>query len=736
MTRAPFAPSRFFAALPAFLLLALTALPAEARKDRGEEPARGTFEESSQVVAVEVPIQVVDRDGRPVRGLEAKDFEVFDEGRRQEITGFQVVDLEQLEAGGERAEEVARRIEELGSSARRHFLLLFDLSFSRPTSILKARLAARDWILDSLHPSDLVAVATYTVESGPKLVMTFTPDRAQLARAIDTLGLRDSFQADRGDPLRFIIEPPQDGSSVGAGIQVGDGADLRAQRDQALLEHLNVISNAADKIERSFAVSRITNYTRGLGGLARALDSVQGRKQVVFFSEGFDSDLLLGRDTLDEQAQAATVNTWAGRNWLVDSDTRYGNTELQSDLRQMAEEFQRADCVIQAVHIGGPRSGGEAGGRGTAKGEEALFYMANETGGELFKDTNDLDAQLDRLLARTSVTYLLTFQRDDVKPDGSFHRLRVKASLPGGARLSHRAGYYAPRPFQDLHPLEKALLASDGIATATPRRDIPLSLLAAPFRATETLAYVPVIVEIPGAALLAGQRGDRLNVEIYAYASDARGQMRDFFTQFVGGDLKRGRQALEKTGIKYYGHLDLPPGDYRVRVLVRNAETGRSGIETARVEVPAYEQAQPVLLPPFFMEEAQQWQLVREETGQGPQDHVVYPFIVSGEPYVPAARPELRGDDRARLVLVAYNLGEGDLAVHGQVVGSDGTALAAGRLSRVERTATGISGLDKLVATFEPSGLEAGDYLLQVAVTDPATGHREVRSQPFRVLPD
>jgi VWFA-related protein len=735
MTRAPFAPTRCPAALLASLLLALTALPAEAQKGRRDEPAQGTFEETSQVVAVEVPIHVVDRDGRPVRGLEAKDFTVFDEGRRQEITGFEVIDLEQLEPGGERAGEVARRIEELGSSARRHFLLLFDLSFSRPTSILKARLAARDWILDSLHPSDLVAVATYTVEGGPKLVMTFTPDRAQLARAIDTLGLRDSFQAERADPLRFIIEPPGEGP-VGSGVQVGDGADLRAQRDQALLEHLQIISNAADKVERSFAVARITSYTRGLGALARVLDSVQGRKQVVFFSEGFDSNLLLGRDTLDQQAQTDTVNAWSGRNWLVDSDTRYGSMELQTDLRRMAEEFQRADCVIQAVHVGGLRSGGDASGRGAAQGEETLFYMANETGGELFKDTNDLDAQLDRLLARTNVTYLLTFQRSDVKPDGSFHRLRVKADVPGGARLSHRAGYYAPRPFQDLHPLEKALLASNGIASARPRRDIPLSLLAAPFRSTEALAYVPVIVEIPGEALLAGQQGERLNLEIYAYASDARGQMRDFLTQFVGVDLKRGRKALEKTGVKYYGHLDLPPGDYRLRVLVRNAETGRSGIETARIEVPAYEQAQPVLLPPFFMEETQQWLMVREETGRGPQATVVYPFTVSGEPYVPAARPEMRGDGQARLCLVAYNLGAGDLAVHGQVMGSDGTALPAGRLARVERTATGISGLDKLVATFEPSGLQAGDYVLQVAVTDPATGHREVRSQPFRVLPD
>ena len=110
--------------------------------------------------------------------------------------------------------------------------------------------------------------------------------------------------------------------------------------------------------------------------------------------------------------------------------------------------------------------------------------MANETGGELFKDANNLREPLDRVLERTSVTYLLTFERSDLKPDGGYHKLRVKAKLPPGARLTHRTGYYAPRPFKELDPLEKNLLASDRIASAAPRRDVALDVLAAAFRAS------------------------------------------------------------------------------------------------------------------------------------------------------------------------------------------------------------------------------------------------------------
>jgi VWFA-related protein len=704
------------------LPLLLAAAPAPGQAPR--------FEGTSQVVAVEVPVNVVDRDGQPVRGLSAADFEVFDGNEKQPITAFEVVDLQVLQS----EPGASRPVESLPSSARRHLLLLFDLSFSTPTSILKARLAARDFVLNGLHPADLAAVATYSLETGPKLLVTFTPDRSQLARAIDTLGYRESLDARRVDPLRFLIEPPEIATTA-SGSGLSEGTDLRAQRDQAVRDYLQSLAYAVERNERAFEVGRVSAYSRSLGEMARMLHVVKGRKHVVFFSEGFDARLLLGNEPASQEAEQDTQNILANRLWMSDNDQRYGNTGLQGDLKRMLDEFRRADCVIQAVDIGGLRAAGDE--RARPSGQEALFYIANETGGELFKDANNLRQPLERVLERTSVTYLLTFERADLKLDGAYHRLRVKAKLPAGARLSHRAGYYAPRPFKDLDPLEKGLLASDSIASAVPKREVDVNVLAAPFRAGAGAAYVPVILEIGGRSLLAGHSSNQLAVEIYRDVSDAEGRMRDFFTQRVALDLDKGRQAMEDGGIKYYGHFDLEPGAYQVRVLVRNADTGRTGVQTAAVQVPAYSAADPVLLPPFFMEDRQKWLLVREQPAGGgglQQQSVVYPFTVEGEPYVPAARPVLHREKPARLCLVAYNLGKGDLAVQGRVMAADGKASGAGRLSKVERTATGIQGLDKLVATFDPAGLNAGDYVLHVAVTDPATGLKETNSLRFQVL--
>ncbi|HEV7507713.1 MAG TPA: VWA domain-containing protein [Thermoanaerobaculia bacterium] len=710
--------------LPFLLVLLVAAAPAR-------KPAE-TFEGSSHVVAVEVPVNVSGRDGEPVRGLKAGDFEVYDGNDRQTITSFEIVDLKAtIPAGTAPADE--RQPDEMSASARRRFLFLFDLSFSSPTSILKARLAARDLALHSLHPADLAAVATYSLEAGPKLVITFTPDRAQLVRAIDTLGFRQVLDMRMADPLRFMIDTPASALSE-ATLNIADNLDLKTQKDQAILDYLKTLSFVNERSERSFEVSRIAGYSRALGEMAKALNSVKGRKHILYFSEGFDSRLLLGRQTIDKETDDDNVNIMFGQTWMVDNDARYGNTGLQGNVQRMLEEFRRADCVIEAVDIGGLRAAADQSTR--PSGQEGLFYLANETGGELFKDANNLRDPLERVLERTSVTYLLTFERSDLKLDGSYHRLRVKAAnLPSGARLAHRTGYYAPRPFKELDPLEKNLLASDGIASAAPKRDIDLNVLAAPFRASAALSYVPVIVEIGGRSLLEGQAGSKLNLEIYSYVSNSEGQMKDFFSQRVDLDLgkDRGRQSMLDGGVKYYGHFDLPPGDYHVRVLVRNAETGRTGVQTARVEVPAYGQAQAVLLPPFFMEDRQKWLLVRENSHEGQQASVVYPFTVEGQPYVPSARPTLRGESTAKLCLVAYNLGKGEVSVQGKVMAADGTA-SAGHLSKAQRTATGIQGLDKLVATFDPAGLNAGNYVLQVAVTDPTTGHLHASSLPFQVV--
>ena len=718
MRPAPFSLARRLA--PVALLLLLPAL-APAQTPR--------FEEAAEVVEVQIPVQVLDRNGHPIRGLSVEDFTVLDGGQRQEIVGFRIADLEVLGAKESPEQNL------VPSAARRHFLLLFDVTFSTPSSVLKAREAARDFVVGALHPTDLVAVATFSLESGPRLLVTFTPDRAQVARAIETLGARRLLNAQGAvDPLAFMIDTPEGVSRLGGSPldEVG-GSTIRGAQQQALFEHLRIISRQWEKLETAYARGKVTSWARTLEGLARMLASIEGRKHVVYFSEGFDGRLMLGRgpDPEDPQQQADRANLERGQFWMVDTDDIYGNSTLQVDAAAMVEAFRRADCIVQTVDIAGLRADAASVERARKIGHEVLFYLANETGGELFQNANDLDDQLARVLERSSLTYVLTIAPTGIVPDGSYHKLKVETTAPG-SRVVHRAGYFAPRPFEDLHPLEKNLLASDAIAAAAPRNDLGVDVLAAPFRAGDGTAYLPVIVEVAGEDLLADESRDQISLEIFAYASDDKGTMRDFFTQMVSLDVSKGRETLRRGGLKYYGHMVLPAGEYLVRVLARDAATGRSGVKAVPVTVPDLESASS-LLTPFFFDPPGRWLLVREQAAGRADAHVVYPFTINGEPYVPAARPLLERGEAVRMALVGYNLSGGDLQVEGSLSSTAGEKLRSAPLTLVERTVTGIGGIDKLLASFRTDDLAAGDYLLHVAVVDAASGARNESSIPISI---
>lgn len=713
-------PARGLAVGLRLLAVASVCVAALAAKPRAAEK----FEARIDVVEVQIPVQVIGRDGLPVRGLARDQFRVYDEGQEQEVTRFEVVDLEQSAAASPTAVTS-------DSVARRHVLLLFDLSFSNPLAIGRARRAAREFVLHGLHPSDLAAVAVYSVEYGPRLLLTFTPDRAQVARALDSLTFDRHFQeVPSADPLRFVLDfPPTSGSELASGVG-GETRDLRSEIQEVVTENAQLIANTVEREQKQYDRSRIDTWTRDLGRLGRQLAAIQGRKQVVLFSEGFDSRLLLGRSDLGGADQAQeSLNAELGEIWQVDSDSRFGNTGLQGAAGRMLEELRRADCVVQAIDIGGLRAGGDVRAGAKGLGEEALFYVANETGGELFKDTNNLDQQLAAAMKRTSVTYLLAFQAKNLKLDGAFRSLRVELSGVRGARLS-------PLGLLRAAPLRRAGAARAQSAGGRRHRRRRAAAGSRPvgvggaFPLGPGGAYVPVVVETSGKSLLASAPNGKVTVEIYAYATNGAGEMVDFFARTLQLDASAAGKALADGGLKYYGHLELEPGDYLVRVLVREGASGRMALAAVPISVPSVSAATPRLLPPFLFDSPGRWLMVRERVDSN--GSIVYPFTLEGEPYVPAAGGAVERGGPLRFCLVGYDLPDSPLDVRAELVGVDGRQAAIGALD-ARRTATGIAGLDKWSATLATDQVPPGSYRLKVEVVPAGGGAPWVSETAVRI---
>jgi VWFA-related protein len=696
MTDRVFLPRRFAAALTACGVL----LPLPAAR-----AAEKTFAESADVVVVEVPVQVVDA-GEPVRGLTAANFEVFDGRKKVAITGFEVLDLASTPA----ASQVT-----VPAAARRHFMLLFDLTFSDPTSLLRARAAAKD-VVKSLHPADLVAVTTYSTMQGPQMVLGFTPDRAQAVAAIETLGLSKLFNR-APDPLRLVMTADAITNSGGGS---GRGGEALGDRDQQLKAELDKFTAIGSRADRNVDKMIVRTMTQQLADLARLIGSVDGRKYVVLLSEGFDSSLVTGSGSAGVEMNDLrnTVNAAGELGVPMDevgggSDETFGDTRTQNQLEKMLSEFRRADCQIQAVDIGGLRAVAAEGRLGG--GRDSLLTMAKDTGGELYENFNDLAGAMGQMLRRTGVTYVLSFQPEGLKQDGKFRNLRVELKgAPRGTRVVHRQGYYAPRPYQEQPPMQRLLDTAD-LVMGEAGGSVDAAVLAAAYAGSGGRAYVPVVVEVDGKTLLAGKQDKQLPLEIYVYGIDEQGAVHDYRTQSLALDLAKAEAQLRQTGLKFFGHLELPPGKFVVRTLVRNGSTGASGVRVTELVVPASGGGEPTLLPPLFPEPPGRWVMVRETLAQG-EAQPPYPFMLDGAPFIPASRPVIAPGQPTAVVLQGYNLASGNLAAKVDVVGADGNAQPGGAIELGK--ASGSGGLRVVSATFKAPELRPGEYQLRVTLTD------------------
>jgi VWFA-related protein len=608
--------------------------------------------EMVNVNVVEVPVTVVDSNGNPVRGLTAANFELLDNGQKRAITSFDKIDFAES--------ETLKATSPLNPSATRNFMLLFDLSNSGPNSLMRAQEAARKFVAEGVQPRDNVAVGTIEAQRGFRLLTAFTTDRRLVEQAI-------------ADPAQFRGTDPLQIGGVISTVQLQNpdapvaGREGKSAADADMIERQNRIQQQNQQYSRALAEKQI----EGLGNLAKTLRAVPGRKQIVLLSEGFDPKVIQGRDARSmEEQQKETAEIMAGRAYNVDTDARFGSSSSMSLLDRMAQTFRGSDVVLHAMDIQGVRVQNDVVGGARINSNEGLFLVANPTGGEVFKNVNEIKTNFQRLLHQQEVVYVLGFQAPTQKP-GSFHNLKVRLVNVPNAKLSHRAGYYEAG---GETAQERALSNAEIIVNDIPQTDVHMRTLAASFPEQGGNAQVPVIVDASGTDLIGDFRGGMLPVEIFMYAFDQDGVVRDRLYQKLSLDLKKVGDRLRQSGLKYYGTLSLPPGSYAIKSLVRAGDTGRRGFGRTDIVVAAANVGGAIPI-----DESPTAVLVK---GNSHSTTGTYPFQLNGQQFVPAAAARKDGTPQ-KIAVYVYGAGAEQATVEtnpktkflGRAKGADTTAL-------------------------------------------------------------
>ncbi|MGC2614968.1 MAG: VWA domain-containing protein [Terracidiphilus sp.] len=109
-------------------------------------------------------------------------------------------------------------------------------------------------------------------------------------------------------------------------------------------------------------------------------------------------------------------------------------------------------------------------------GDINFGLFSNETGGRLFYNRNDVDAEIKRSEQLGAIYYTLTYQPDYVDPDGKFRRVRVSLRDPSLHAVT-KAGYYAPDAKAIINVQQQQMIKlADAIHAAIPFNSLSLSL--------------------------------------------------------------------------------------------------------------------------------------------------------------------------------------------------------------------------------------------------------------------
>ena len=520
-----------------------------------QQPAAPPTYRSGTRLSVQT-VSVKDKDGHAVEGLTAKDFVVVEDGVPQAIS---FVEFQRLP--DRRAETPPPSTAPRVASAppvpsatqgqivtpppgdtryrdRRLLILYFDLTAMPPADQARAYAAAQTFIDTQMQASDLLAIMTFG-GGAVRVKQDFTGDRAQLREVMQTL----------------IFGDDKDGDGIPDNTDIG---------------------TAFGQDDAEFSILNTDRQLSALQTAATMLRSLPEQKTLIYFASG------LRLNGVDNQAQLRATTNAAIR----------ANVALHPiDARGLVAQAPLGDASRPSPGGIGMFSGQLAQNAITSfqRSQDTLFALAKDTGGKAMFDYNDLAQGIVQAAESVTSYYILGYYSTHPANDGRFHR--VKVSLAGGVagELAFRQGYFADKEFAKFTAADKERQLEEALMLENPVTEITIAMELNYFQLNSAEYFVPVAVKIPGSELaLARRRGaQRTVIDFIGEVKDDYGitvqNVRDKLDIKLSDDTA---SQLAKRPIQYETGFTLLPGKYVIKMLARDAETGRIGTYQTSFSVP------------------------------------------------------------------------------------------------------------------------------------------------------
>jgi VWFA-related protein len=525
----------------------------------------------SQLVQLEVVVR--DPRGRSVGGLKQSDFEILDEGKAREIAAFSVETrgVEQTAVPPQAAPAATPPGSTPAPSAAppRSTLLFFDDLHAGPAELHRTQLAAQRFLKDSLGPGARAAV--YAASQGP--VLNFTTDLDALIAAIQKLRAHPRISESgvqscpRITPYQaYLIEFNSDYSALNAAVQElhqctakdpNESRDLKSDIKGTDADAIAVRAQASATWEqaRRDSLDSLLALDQALAMLARA----PGTRVLLMVSTGYLCGMLdaeLGARIDRAIHSGIVINALDAKGLWAEPPGRPFGEGQQSGFAPATFAFETSTMLSRNDAM-----------------NAVMAELAAGTGGLFFHNSNDLVGGFSQLAAVPETTYLLAFRPDTEGAAGKYHKLKVRLTA-GKGYVQARPGYFAAgnapaSTHTEIGPFDRQAQGSDVLT------QIPIQLDARLEQSAKGELEVSLGIHVDVSSLRFAKRKGRYTQKLTFIGAllDADGNIVAAKEGMVDFALKTETlPRLTASGLNAALSLTAPPGDYRIRLVVQDAD--------------------------------------------------------------------------------------------------------------------------------------------------------------------
>jgi VWFA-related protein len=511
----------------------------------------------SGVNLVVVDVTVLDKSGKEISNLKKSDFLITEDGKPQAVTVFEFQKLAPTDItnpaplppptiakNAGKQQQIIATPGKIQYQDRRLMVMLFDFSGMAVPEQIRTRNSALEFVTKKMSPSDLVAIMTNT--SQLNVVQDFTADKDLL---VQTIGK----------------------------FQIGVGSDLATDGGDGTTGDEDGSAFQADESE--FNIFNTDRKLSSLESAAKLLSALPEKKALLYFSSG------ISKQGVENQSQLrSTINTANRSNVSFYPIDARGLTALPPG-GDATHSSQRGNSLFTGAAQTSQRAKLE-------DSQDTVVSLAVDTGGKAFLDDNDLAMGIVKAQNDVKSYYILGYNSTNDKEDGKFRRVAIKMvnkDLSASAKLNYKSGYFASKTFAKFTSSDRESQLQDALMLGDPVTDLPMAVETDFFRLSRNSYFVPVSVKIPGSELAFAKKGpnEQTDFDFIGQIRDMKGklaaQVRDGITVKL---TEENAAKLQQSSIQYDTGFSIAPGQYRLKLLARENQSGKMGTFESTFTVP------------------------------------------------------------------------------------------------------------------------------------------------------